>query len=144
MKWFYLLLPLAGGLAVGMQAAINGGLGKKVGSIEATFISFCIGTAALFFMVLFLGKGNILAVSEVPKYQLTGGILGAFYLAAIVFAVPRIGVSMSFLAVITGQLLISALIDHFGLFGAPKIPMDLKKVIALCLMLSAIYLFHHK
>src|SRR5690606_9206313 len=109
-----------------------------------TFISFCIGTAALFFMVLFLGKGNILAVSEVPKYQLTGGILGAFYLAAIVFAVPRIGVSMSFLAVITGQLLISALIDHFGLFGAPKIPMDLKKVVALCLMLSAIYLFHHK
>lgn len=71
MKWFYLLLTLAGGLAVGMQAAINGGLGKKVGSIEATFISFCIGTAALFFMVLFWGKGNILA-----ERQYSSGIRG--------------------------------------------------------------------
>lgn len=144
MKWFYLLLSLAGGLSIGMQAAINGGLGKKVGTIEATFISFCVGTAALFFMVLFWGKGNILAVSEVPTYQLIGGILGAFYLAVIVVAVPKIGVSGALFAVITGQLLISAIIDHFGLFGAPRFPLDLKKMIALVLMISAIYLFHHK
>ncbi|MFD1708143.1 DMT family transporter [Siminovitchia sediminis] len=144
MKWFYLLLSLIGGLAVGMQAAVNGGLGKKVGPIEATFISFCVGTAALFFMVLFWGKGNILAVSEVPKFQLIGGILGAFYLAVVVIAVPKVGVSGALFAVITGQLLISALIDHFGLFGAQQFPLDLKKLIALGLMLGALYLFHHK
>lgn len=89
---------------------------KKVGTIEATFISFCVGTAALFFMVLFWGKGNILAVSEVPKYQLIVGILGAFYLAIVVIAVPKIGVSGALFAVITGQLFISALIWCKGIF----------------------------
>lgn len=115
MKWLYLLLLLAGALAIGVQA-VNGGLGKKVGTIEATFISFCVGTAALFFMVLFWGKGNILAVSEVPKYQLIVGILGAFYLAIVVIAVPKIGVSGALFAVITGQLFISALIWCKGIF----------------------------
>lgn len=85
-----------------------------------------------------------MAVTEVPKYQFIGGILGAFYLAVIVVSVPKIGVSAAFLAVITGQLLISAFIDHFGFFGLSRFPLDIKKVLALRLMMSAIYLFHHK
>ncbi|MBW9235214.1 DMT family transporter, partial [Leptospira santarosai] len=42
MKWMYLLLSVAGGVAIGIQAVVNGGLGKKVGTIEASFISFLI------------------------------------------------------------------------------------------------------
>ena len=92
-KWIYLLMALAGGLAVGIQAVVNGGLGKKVGTLEASFISFSVGTAALFFVVLFFGKGNLLAVSEVPKSQLIGGLLGAFYVIIMVMTVPKLGVS---------------------------------------------------
>ncbi len=144
MKIVYLLMALVGGLAVGVQAVVNGGLGKKVGSMEASFISFFIGTAVLFFIVLFFGKGNLLAISEVPKGQLFGGILGAFYVLVIVITVPKIGVSSALFSVIAGQILMGTIIDHFGLFGGQTFPIDGKKAFAILLMFSSIYLYNQK
>lgn len=144
MKWIYLLMALAGGLAVGVQAVTNGGLGKKVGTLEASLISFSVGTAALFFIVLFFGKGNLLAISEAPKGQLIGGLLGAFYVIIMVMTVPKLGVSSALFAVIAGQIIMGAIIDHFGLFGGERIALDLKKMVAIGLMMGSIYLFNHK
>ncbi len=78
MKWVWMLLALTAGMAVSVQAGVNGGLGKRVGVLEGAFISFLIGTVVLFLVQLFLGKGELLAMFSVPKWQLTGGILGAF------------------------------------------------------------------
>ncbi|TDL34888.1 DMT family transporter [Jeotgalibacillus sp. S-D1] len=144
MKWIYLLLAVVGGIAVGIQAVVNGGLGKRIGIIEASFMSFLIGTAALFFVVLFFGKGNFLAISEVPKGQLIGGLLGAFYVLIMVMTVPKIGVTAAFFSIIAGQIFISVIIDHFGLFGGQTFPLDAKKAAALLLMIGSIYLFNHK
>lgn len=142
MKMVYVLLAMAGGVAIGIQTVVNGGLGKKVGTVEASFLSFFIGTAALFFVVLFLGKGNMLAVSEVPKVQLIGGLLGAFYVFTVIFGAPNIGVVATLMAVIIGQLFIGSIIDHFGLFGGERYPLDVKKGVALLLMIISVYLFN--
>lgn len=117
---------------------------KKVGVIEASFISFGIGTLALLFIVLFAGNGNISAIASVPKWQLTGGLLGAIYVIVIVLVVPRIGVAPALVGVIAGQIIIGAVIDHFGLFGGVRIPLDAKKVAGICLLFVSLYLFNHK
>lgn len=72
-KLLFTIFAIIGGLAISLQASINGGLGKRIGTIETSFVSFAIGTLALLFMVIFLGKGNILAIGTAPKWQLTGG-----------------------------------------------------------------------
>lgn len=120
MKILFPLLAVLGGITIAIQGQINGGLGKKVGVIEASFISFGIGTLALLFIVLFVGNGNISAIASVPKWQLTGGLLGAIYVIVIVLVVPRIGVAPTLVGVIAGQIIIGAVIDHFGLFGCEK------------------------
>ncbi|WP_163099894.1 DMT family transporter [Peribacillus alkalitolerans] len=144
MKFIFPILALLGGFAVAFQAQINGGLGKKVGAIEGAFISFLIGTVLLFLLVLFFGKGNFLAVQSVPKWQLLGGLLGAFYVTVMVFVVPKIGVAPTLIAVIAGQIIIGAILDHFGLFGGVKIPIDGKKLTAIILLFVSLYLFNHK
>ncbi|MFE8702369.1 DMT family transporter [Cytobacillus sp. FJAT-54145] len=144
MKLLFPILAVIGGLAVGLQATINGGLGKKVGTIETSFISFTIGTLALLFMVIFFGKGNIMAVGDVPKWQLTGGLLGALYVFIMVLVVPKLGVASSLMAVIAGQLIMGAILDHFGLLGGRQIPFDSKRMIAIGLFFVAIYLFYRK
>ncbi|AIE59788.1 DMT family transporter [Bacillus methanolicus] len=144
MKWLFSFLALLGGCAIGLQAVINGGLGKKVGAVEGAFISFVIGALALFFVVIFFGKGNISAVSHVPKWQLIGGLLGASYVFIMVLVVPKIGVTPTLITVIAGQLLMGAIIDHFGLLGGKIVPLDLKKILAIVMLFGALFLFHKK
>ncbi|MFZ7944842.1 MULTISPECIES: DMT family transporter [Bacillaceae] len=144
MKILFPILGIIGGIAVAVQGQINGGLGKRVGVLEASFISFVIGTLALFFAVLFFGKGNLLAMTTVPKWQLIGGLLGVTYVITTIFLVPKIGVAPTLAAVIAGQILMGAIIDHFGLFGGTRIPIDVKKMVAIMLLFISLYLFNHK
>lgn len=55
MKWLYMLLALFGGMMAGLQAPINGSLGKKIGSLEGAFTSFFVGLLCLTLMMLFFG-----------------------------------------------------------------------------------------
>lgn len=142
MKLLLPLLAVLSGAAIAIQGQINGGLGKKIGVFEASFVSFGIGTLALFFMVMFFGSGDVLAVLKVPKWQLIGGLLGVFFVVVSVFVVPKIGVATTVMAVIAGQVIIGAIIDHFGLFGGQRIPIDAKKTTAIVLLFISLYLFN--
>ena len=144
LKIIFPLLALIGGMALATQDQINGGLGKKVDVFEGSFISFSVGTLALLFILLFFGTGNISALSTVPKWQLTGGLLGAFYVVVQVIVVPKIGVSASLMAVIVGQIILGAVIDHFGFFGGNRFPIDRQKTIAILLLLFSLYLYNRK
>lgn len=143
-KMIFPLLAVMGGMALAIQGQINGGLGKKIGVIEGAFFNFALGSMALLFVLLFFGNGQISAISTVPKWQLVGGFLGALFVLNQVLVVPKIGVSATFLAVIVGQIILSVIIDHFGLFGAERRPIDFNKVGALILMFIALFLYNKK
>lgn len=49
---------------------------------------------------------------------------------------------MSLIEIIIGQILVGAIIDHFGLFGGVVYPINMTKLIALALMFVGIYLFN--
>jgi transporter family-2 protein len=141
-KWLWLLLAVIGGMAVGTQAGINGALGKRIGILEGSLTSFAIGTLSLLFIAIFFGKGDILSALSVPKWQLTGGLLGAFYVFVMVLLVPKIGAASVIIGVIAGQLLAASVIDHFGWLGGRQIPLDWNRIAALVLMAAAIFLFN--
>ena len=143
-KILFPLLAIIGGIAVAIQGQINGGLGKKVGVFEASFVSFAIGTLALLFAVLFFGKGNLLVLSTVPKWQLFGGLLGVIYLTISIFVIPKIGVAPTFASIIAGQIIMGAIIDHFGLFGGVRNPIDIQKISAIMLLFISLYLFNRQ
>ncbi|SOC39918.1 transporter family-2 protein [Ureibacillus acetophenoni] len=143
-KLFFPLLALIAGMTVAIQGQINGGLGKKIGVIEGAFISFALGTLFLLLVLIFFGNGQITSISTVPKWQLLGGILGAFFILVQVLVVPKIGVSTTLLAVIVGQIILSVVIDHFGLFGAERNPVDVNKLAAVFLMFIALFLYTKK
>ncbi|WP_174760579.1 DMT family transporter, partial [Aneurinibacillus danicus] len=61
MNWLFVVFTVIAGAVLSVQAGVNGALGKKVGTIEGSFISFTVGTLVLFLLTIFMGKGNILA-----------------------------------------------------------------------------------
>jgi transporter family-2 protein len=120
--YFYILLALAAGAMMPTQAATNNKMALVVGSpILSAFISFLVGTLALFVYVVASGipLANIATAKEAPAVAWIGGLLGAFFVAAAVTLVPRLGVAMTFSLIIAGQMIVTLIIDHFGLLGVP-------------------------
>ncbi|KMJ58706.1 membrane protein [Bacillus sp. LL01] len=142
MKIWFVLLALFGGILGGIQAPINSQLGRKIGSLEASLVSFFIGTVFLLFLSIFFGRGNMLHVTNVPKWQLVGGFLGACFVTFVIIAVPKVGVALTIISVIVGQMIISLVIDHFGLFGTTKIAVNSQRIIGVLLMLLALHFIY--
>jgi len=140
---YFITLALAG-IAVAFQAGVNGALGKQIGTMEASFTSFFVGLVTIGIAMLFFGKGNITLVKDVPLWQLSGGILGAFYVLAIIIMVPKIGIGNVLMLLIIAQLTTSAVIDHFGIFTGIPIKIGWKKISAMGLMFFSLWLFYKK
>jgi bacterial/archaeal transporter family-2 protein len=136
------LLGVAAGCLVGMQAPINARLGKTVGSIQAATFSFLVGTVALLTIAAFVngGLGQLTNAGRAPWWALVGGLLGAVYVTVALVAVRTLGASGLTAVVITGQLAISVVIDRFGLFGIARQHVDVSRVVGLVLLVAGVVL----
>jgi len=115
-----MLVTVVTGSLLPMQAGINAKLGRlSGGAVIAAFISFLVGTVALAIYILLTRKHSIhwSGLQTVPLWLFAGGLIGAFYVAAITFIVPTLGGALTFGLIIAGQLLAAITIDHFGWLG---------------------------
>ena len=140
------LLGVGAGCLVGMQAPINSRLGKVVGSVQAATFSFLVGTAVLLLVAAFVrgGLGTLGHVGRAPWWALVGGLLGAVYVTVALVAVRTLGASGLTAVVITGQLVISVVIDRFGLLGIAKQNIGATRVIGLFLLVAGVVLVVRK
>lgn len=136
-----LLTAFTGGL-VALQAPVNSMLGRAVGTWQAAFVSFAIGTIALAAIAALAtgGLGQVSAVRNVSWVYLTGGLLGAAYVTTILVTVRTLGAGGVVAATIAGQLAVSVVVDHFGLIGVTKQPVTLGRVVGVLLLGLGTYL----
>jgi transporter family-2 protein len=131
-----LAIMFCAGITIALQPSINSRLAQKVGVLESACISFAVGTIALLTVVLLTGKGNLRGLADATWWELTGGILGAIFVSATIFVVPRIGTAAAMAATIAAQLITGAMLDHYGAFGVKEVHFDLKRA-AGCALLAA-------
>ncbi|MGI8812085.1 MAG: DMT family transporter [Pyrinomonadaceae bacterium] len=120
--YLYILLAIVAGAMMPTQAATNNKMAAVVDSpLLAAFISFVIGTLGLLIYTVASGTpiGNISAAKNAPPIAWIGGFLGAFFVTSTVLLVPRLGVAMTFSLIIAGQMIVTLVIDHYGLLGVP-------------------------
>lgn len=135
------LTAIAGGL-VALQAPINSTLGRSVGTFQAAFLSFTIGTILLA-LIASLAKGGLGQVGEARHlswYYLTGGLLGAAYVTTILVTVRSLGAAGVVAATIAGQLTMSVVVDQFGLLGVNRDPISALKLLGVVLLAVGTYL----
>lgn len=136
------VLMFVSGIMVAAQPSINARLAQRIGLLESAAVSFAVGTLALLLASLVVGRGNWRGAGGVLWWEWTGGFLGAFFVAATIFAIPRIGTAATMAAVIAAQLLTGLVMDHYGVFGFRGAPVDAWRVIGIvCLLLGAVLVF---
>lgn len=142
-NYFFIFLALLAGMAMPTQAVVNSRLATSLDSpILTAFISFSIGTVALFVYMLLTGVsfGNLAAAKNAPLVAWTGGLLGAFFVSVMATIIPRVSVALAFSLAIAGQMLVTLLIDHFGWLGVTEKPINLPRVFGAALITVGVIL----
>jgi transporter family-2 protein len=140
------LLAVAAGGFVGMQAPINARLGRQIGSLQAATVSFLVGTFALL-LIAGISSGGLSSIAHAgraPWWALIGGLLGAFFVVVALLTVRTLGASGLTAIVVAGQLAVAVAIDRFGLFGIAKQQIAAPRVIGLVLLLVGVVLVVRK
>ena len=141
-KSILLVLTLAMGAMLPIQAALNGKLMRTFGHpvIGAT-ISFLTGTLILLIYAFSIRSSfNPALIKETQWYHWVGGLIGAIYVTGIIVLIPRLGAGLAFALIVSGQLLMSVLMDHYGLLGVPVNPVNPAKLIGFCLLIVGVFL----
>lgn len=144
MRIFLLLLAVLAGAMLPVQASLNAKMAKIVASpVLAALLSFLIGTIALILYALITESNmyaKLLNVRHAPSYVWLPGLLGAFYVVGSISLLPRLGVALTFSLIIAGQMLVTAVVDHYGLLGVPVKMINLPRVIGILLIIGGVIL----
>src|SRR3954462_7788443 len=113
---------VAVGALIALQPPVNSELGKRTTILAAAFISTAISAVVMGLIVVAAGEfGHVRRVPHIPVVYLTGGLLGAVLVSVSLVTVRTLGAGGVVAATVTGQLIVSALLDRFGVVGLHRI-----------------------
>lgn len=159
-------VAVAVGLISATQVGLIGSITRERGPFEATWISMLASLAGMalvlgvmsvigrspnlpapfqtawiyVILTIVMASSLLVAGQGLPRYVLVTGLTSIPYLLAASWAGPKIGVSVFFAAVVTGQLVGSVALDHIGAFGAAPRPIDLARGAGILLLLAGLVL----
>lgn len=126
-----------------MQAGLNAELTRTLKHpLLGAFISFSIGALTLAIVMVFEKSpiGDLKRLLSIPPQYYLGGAMGALFVGCSIFMIPRLGATTMMAAFVTGQLISSVIIDHFGLFNLPVYQVSLQRVFGLILLFCGVFL----
>jgi transporter family-2 protein len=139
-KIIWLLIVFVAGSFLPIQAGLNNRMGKAIDNpVYASMISFVVGAIAVGLYILVTKQSvSWVGIRTAPLYVWLAGVLGAFYVTAIILAFPRIGPAMTFGLVVAGQMVISILLDHFKVMVAEQHPINIWRIIGVLLIVGGV------
>ncbi len=138
MQILLILVVVLGGMGLSVEAGLLGPLGSQVGELWATFSIFGVGAALTFFLMLFFNPRESPSFFSQPPLLLIGGVLGPVYVVVLTVVTPFIGIALTMIGILAGQVFQSLIIDHYGLFETEERKIDIRRVIALGFIIAAL------
>lgn len=136
------LIAMFSGAFMAIQGVFNTQVTKTTGMwVSNGWVQF---SALLVCIVAWLvtGRDSIATIAKVePKYVLLGGAIGAGITWTVIKSIDQLGPAKATLFIIATQILVSYLIELFGLFGEDKQPFEWRKLIGIGVALIGIVIF---
>lgn len=143
-----MFLAFAGGVSLAMQGTLNARLGVELKNpLLASAIAFMVSavTAILVVLTLFRTYPTRQQLADIPFYLwVAGGIFSAIGIGLYYYTMPKLGVSKMISIGLCGQLIFGLVAGHFGWFGFPLDPLNLRRVLGALSMLAGIFLMNFK
>ena len=129
------------GAFIPVMAILNGRLGKSMGeALHASVILFGVGFLFCLTVALVLTKSlpHATDLANAKPVEYLGGFIVGFYVISATLLAPRIGLANFIVCAVSAQIIISVVIDHFGLLGAMVRPVSMTRLIGIGLLIAGI------
>ena len=131
------LATLGVGALIAFQPPINSELGKRTSVVAAAFITTTIAALVLALLALVLGEaGQVRKVPHIPPLYLTGGLMGAVLVSVSLVTVRTLGAGGVVAATVSGQLVVSAILDRYAFLGLDRIGLTPARLAGFALLLA--------
>ncbi len=134
-----ILFALGAGGVMALQPAVNGRLaGSCTHPLQASIISFGTGFLALAVvgMLMRVGLPDVKSLSSLPAWAWTGGLLGTYMVTVSLLVAPGLGATRWMALVLTGQITLSIVLDHYGLIGYEQHSLTWQRAIGVILLIA--------
>lgn len=139
------LASLFVGMLMPVQAALNRAASQQLPSrLQATWWSFACGTAACCaVLAIFMGVQHELLATWPARFASSkwfhylGGPLGVLYIASTIWLMPLVGAAVFFVALVSGQLTGSAVLDEIGSFDMAVVEVTPLRIAGILILLLA-------
>ena len=134
----FALWAFAAGAMIPVMGVLNARLSRSMAEpIQASVVLFSVALIIAIAVSLTLTGGlpTLASLRNGPTLDRLAGAILAFYALSITFLAPRFGIGNSILFAVSAQIVTSAVLDHFGLFGAPHRPVGALRLGGLALMI---------
>ena len=128
------------GVGIPLVGVLNGGLARAIGSpFAATATVFAIAFAAATLLSALTGTAPAFAgFAYAPARSYLPGLIMGFYALSATVLIPRFGVGNFVLFILFAQVTTSAVVDHYGLLGVTRRPLDALRLGGLALVLAGL------
>ncbi len=140
-----LFTAILSGMLMSVQGVFNTEVTKQsslwvaTGWVQFSALVVCV------FAWFFTGREAISALWRVDsKYMLLGGVIGAFITVTVIMSMNKMGPAQATMLIVTAQIILSYLIELFGLFGVEKQPFEWRKIIGTAVAIAGILIFKWK
>lgn len=136
-------VALVAGVMLPVQAGVNAAMGRHAGRPEwAAFVNFAVGLVALgvWLAANRVRAPTMAALHAAPAWSWLGGVLGAFYVSAVVLLTPKLGVTVTLGLTLAGQMVGALLLDHAGALGLAHRPVSPARIAGVLLLFGGVML----
>lgn len=138
----FLFFALLTGMMLGVQGVVNS-TGEKVIGLPSmlAFLSFVQGIPPLIYILIHKPHLGLLdSIFKGWEWFVITGLMSALTVVGITVSISKIGALVTFVLVVLGQIITSAIIDHFGLLGMEINPINLLKITSILIILVGVFL----
>ena len=142
MGWFAALFAIVSGAANPVQSAAHGQLNKQLGQWAwAGIVVYAVGLVGMFATLAIVRQPAPLSQAHgVSWWAWFGGLISIFSTIAALLLVQKLGSGIFTSLSVTSALLMSVLLDQFGLLGMKQHPLSIGRLVGCVLLVAGIWL----
>ncbi len=137
----YSFLVLLAGILQSAMMSFNGLLAESVSLWGVSLVVHASGGILLILYILLAVQKKV-TLRGMPWYLYSAGFFGVLLVSVSSWCVGILGAAVTTCLSVAGQLCMSAVIDHYGMFHVPKVPFSPKRIPCFLMILAGILLLN--